>query len=329
MSYIRFDDTLRDFVGKDIESQRKVVRKLSPSEFELSQILRKTAKKMNTPIIELITMIRILNELNDSDLKCICNNLHKTIHSLKIQREFCERVRYAFLYIKPNAEELTAIEHLIKRIEERIRFIQVTVVSGNIELTPIQDYLELINAESFIDDLYVWFQTPIGMVLAGNSDDSDLISEYAKHILNTVKSAGRLNDYEDRLGAYVVKTSKEVKAKKADKHEENRAPAKSELALFSNKFYYCASRFESNSLIGVNSIGLQRKLNLVGRNNFYIICVYFCKGLPRYAYLSENGTNMTHNFAGARPFKTKEKVEEAIEFLADKYPDRAFDYVTL
>ena len=151
------DWVLHEYIKQAFAPEEKTVRKMSPEEFKTVLELREVKKAVNLCMTEMVFTKAVIYKLKINDLMWVMNNFCRIISSLGKQKEFLNAVSAAYSYRKPDADEKKAVEKVIADILKRIEYLNKVPIPENIRLTPIQDYMDLLGADTFIREVKTVF----------------------------------------------------------------------------------------------------------------------------------------------------------------------------
>ena len=308
----------------------RTVRKMNPEECTIVFEYREIEKAINLCATEMIFTKTFIYRMNINDLMYVANNFGRIISSLLKQKSLIKAIRAAFTYCKPDEDERKAIERVLKEIRERIDFLNKIPVPENIRLTPIQDYMDLLGADTFIREIKTVFPTSKDLYQAQKNGDID---EYVSGMMDTLKQAGKEEAYKERLAVYVNMIQKRKEKAEAEKEAERLAVSVSEskngIDLFRELFFKGIRNIQTVEKIGLSKSAIAHHLIHGHRGKFCILCC----GLGRngqliYRYMKKSG-EASKSFQGCALYNDLPEAEEALKGFQKIYPDRAFTAVAI
>ena len=220
------------------------LREMSDVESGVLGAIDKQKKELSKLLMELITISQLLKRFTIQVVGThylVCN-MENMSRSVRKQRDKLMLVRKFFLYVKPSANELMSIRVMIEEISKRIRHIRVHVVPGNLELTPIKEYMEIKGIKSFTDDIYAYYGSSKAVYEASINDQH---VTYADMIFETVAKAGKLGGAAERLAGFVdsekARVYKQRQENTAFKIRQKHDAATNGMTLFTQNLYRCVS----------------------------------------------------------------------------------------
>ena len=324
--------TLHLYLRKYLAKQTKTPRPLKPTEYALMKKYQKLAQDVNILITELITINRILRELNIPETHYFIANFNTMTHSLTKQRDLSFFIKDAYAVVKPDEDELAEIKRFLSMVNTRLDYIKTTIIPGNLDFTPIKEYLEVCQRKSIQEDLYAYFGDIQTLIAINKVKDSEVISQYVYHIWRSVESAGKSEDYKARIQEYTkVRTERDLKAKQEEADQaiaKKHMMAEEGMMRFHRAFNNAVERLKTNEAIGINETTLKIKILERGRGNFYVLCCFFSRNRYCFRYLGK-GDRIVPNFVGARVFKDEAEATDAMNRMANQHPDKAFSVIDL
>lgn len=307
------------YVLKRYYSLPGIDRKMTENEIRFSNTMRILKNEMNIAMAEVIALKEIL-KIIDPSMCVIVKSLYSVSNSLAKQRDFLIAAMIQFKKRKPDEKERYALNKLVRDINSRLIYIRKTVIKENIDLTPIKEYLEIVKSDSFVEDFHGYFSN------FKSSFEDGAIDEYAHHIVNTVKDAGRMEDYLPRLQQYKDSEEKRKQIILAEKAEEKRQKilydhdtAEEFLFVFSNRVRYCIDHGVEDKRIGFCAVRASRKIT-ESRGKAIVLKTKLLNGKPSYRYVGKNG--VVTSFSSARVFDIHE-AEQMVKTLLKADPSSA------
>ena len=311
------------------ESKNRPVRAMTIEDWLILDQLRQVKKKANLCITEMLLVARIVYRLKENDLYWVSNNFQRMVTSMRKQRDLISATCAHFLGVKPNDEEQTAIAKLVPDIEKRIQYIHAVPIPENIVLTPLKEYIELIGAESFTDELKKEFPTGMDMYDTQKNGKAD---EYIARIFEKLEANGKENDYKERLEKYVKmakeKKEKEVAEKKAEKIAKATNESLNGIDLFQQLFFKGVRTLDGNAKIGMGGQSIRNAISRGHRGDFVVLVCGFGNDKLYYRYLRNNGT-LGQFFGSAGMYKTKAEAEEKMRLAIPEHPGKSFAVVAI
>lgn len=324
------DWVLHEYIKRAFAPEEKTVRKMSPEEFKTVLELREVKKAVNLCMTEMVFTKAVIYKLKINDLMWVMNNFGRIISSLGKQKEFLNAVSAAYSYRKPDADEKKAVEKVIADILKRIEYLNKVPIPENIRLTPIQDYMDLLGADTFIREVKTVFPASKDLYQAQRNGE---IEKYISDMLDTLKQAGKADLYKERLGAYVSMIQKRKEKAEAEKEAEQFEIAKHEaengIDLFRELFFKGIRNIQGVEKIGLAKTAITHHLIHGHRGKFCILCCGLAKnGKLMYRYMKKSG-EASKSFQGCALYNDLAEAGEALKGFQTIYPDRAFTAVAI
>ena len=330
MGYIPSYSPINDYLNRGKQFRDKVKRRLSADELEWINTIRVLNKEINVLIVEMITVREVLEAINEPKIFYVSQNFRRIIFSLIRQRDFMSALRHTIMSTIPKPEEIPDILNSLKKIRERIIFLRKTVIPENLQLTPIQEYVEIIGDQDFIDDIRRRFDNTFSMYEA-NTGKNEEIKTYAADILLTVHDKGLDDRYKARLQKYIEAEDNRIKKAKLEKQkameEKDILTAKYGMEDFREMFYEGLRTLNGNDKIMMSSTSVYAKIKN-GRNVFVILCCYTFHRKAIYRYVGMNN-EIVKKFSSARIFKDKSEAYDVLSEMEKAYPSKIFDVTDL
>lgn len=322
------DYYLNEFLDKAFLKQRKV-RELSPAEFGKVMELREIRKAANLCMSEMLFTKFVILRMDIKELKWVTNNFERMTKSMYKQRDLISAVISAFSCYTPDDKQLKAIDNFIQRIKTRITFVNTVPIPENIRLTPIQDYMDLIGSDCFINEVKTEFPMSRDLYESRNNGKLDA---YLSTIMETLEKAGKAEAYKERLEEYIRIANEREEAQKAEKKAEKMAfnlnEAKNGILLFREQFFKGIRTLNGSTKIGLSASAIHHSLANGSRGKFCILCCYFSQGDIRYRYMRRNGT-FSPSFQSVGLYETFDEACSVVSDYVKLYPDRAFEAVAI
>lgn len=322
------DEILHGWLKMAFRKKRNI-RELKPSEFGLVVGIREIKKAANTCITEMLFIKRVIEKLNIKDLFWVKQNFERMIYSMHKQRDLISAVGKAFSCYKPKDEEMEVISYFIDTIKKRIEYLFSIPIPENIKLTPIQDYIEFIGADNFMDELREEFPHTYELY---NSKDNGRMDDYIEKMLDVLRKAGRTEDYKVRLNHYIEISKKREEARKREQEEEKREKAISEaktgILIFRQNFYKGIATLEGNDIIGMSRKSVKHQLDLGNRGKYCILCCGYYNGRILYRFVKKD-LSLVKSFQSVAVYKTITEAKRTVIRLSKAYPDKVFDAVAI
>ena len=322
------DFDLQEFLRKAFAKERDL-RKLTPDEFGVVVELRKIKKAANLCITEMCFTKEVISRLRIDALMWVKNNFARMINSLIKQRDLIMAVSKAFSGLKPDEKELKAIQKFVADIKKRIAYINAVPIPENIRLTPIQDYMDLVGGDNFINEVKTVF--PMSKDLYESQKDGS-IERYINEMMETLEKAGKAEAYKERLGAYVEIANEKKKAREREKTMEKQAYALNEaqngILFFREQFFKGIRTLNGSANIGLSASAISHHLKQGDRNKFCILCCKFSQNRLQYRYMMANGT-FSKSFLNCGLYDTFQDATSVIANYVNLYPDIAFEAVSI
>ena len=322
------DFDLQDFLRKAFAKEREL-RKLTPDEFGVVVELREIKKAANLCITEMCFTKEVIFRLRIYDLMWVKNNFERMVHSLTKQRDLIRAVSKAYSGLKPEEKELKAIQKLISDVKKRIAYINAVPIPENIRLTPIQDYMDLIGGDNFINEVKTVF--PMSKDLYESQRDGSM-DRYINEMMESLDKAGKAEAYKERLGAYIKIANEKNEAREREKAMEKQAYALNEaqngILLFREQFFKGIRTLNGSAKIGLSASAISHHLKQGDRGKFCILCCKFSQNRLQYKYMKANGT-FSPSFQNCGLYDTLQDAASVMSGYVRLYPDMAFEAVAI
>lgn len=308
------------------------LRKMDSADLELYQGISTTEKDFNILATELFCTMSILMKLNNEDLDYVVLNLRRIVNSILKQRNKMHLVKKALSSYRPEGEEVDDIRYFLKTCKDRVKFLRGTALPENLKLTPIAEYLEIIGKETLRQDLLERFRTGHALYAMNSGQDPEGLDNYVTEIIRTVKEAGKMNAYEERLGDY-IRIADEHRRKRAEEKadqdlQEKLKIAQDEMLNFQRMFNNVSFHWKTYNRIKAGPITMSARINKYGRAGKLILCCYYCKGRVVYRYVNSNLV-LCPQFGSAHIYKDEPEAVADMEKLKQEHPDKVFEVVEL
>lgn len=322
------DKIVNDFLTR---SQKQIgnLRQLDSDEINICMDLRRVKKSANVCMTELCFVKEVIKRLNINDIYYVVMNFERIIHSVYRQRNFMHALFCAISQTKPSEEEKNAIKSSISKFYKRIAFINEVPIQENIKLTPIQDYLDIVGATNFMEEIREIMPTgkEIFESITNGSMDS-IIS----NMMTTLKNEGKDELYKARLAEYTKMVRVRHEKEKEERSKERTAKAKNEaengIGLFKELFCRGIRNLKTEKLIHLEERTIRVHVNAGHRGKFCILCCGYKNGKIIYRYVLDD-QRLGKFFANVSLYETINDANEAITSLLRVYPDKAFTPIAI
>ena len=305
MSFSEYDQIINHYLDKGQSLKDQPNRDLITSEYLIVKAYQRIYKEMNLLITEVLAIAMFIDKLGNSDLNYLVYNLYSVRGSLLKQRNKSYVVLNTFLVLKPNDRELAAIKRFINLLQSRIEYVRASVIPYNLELTPIQEYLEICQGKKMREDLYDWFGGVEKIAAVNSGGNSASMEQYLDHILDTIDHAGKTQDYKDRIAVLVKrrtdhfhKVEQEKLEKRQKKQQENGSVGMMEFHKMFNRAVFDLRGCER---INMPASVIKARINEYGRDCFFVLCCYVYGNHFVFRYLGEDD-ELVASFAYAHVF---------------------------
>lgn len=296
-------------------ARRGEKRSMTSTEKETARKLWLLQKEMNLCIAEILIVIEVIKRCQE-DSFYVTSNLYRTVNSLLRQKDLVFATMKSFEASKPLPYEAKAINSLFTSIRTRLLHLRTVAIPGNVELTPIKEYLD-ITGRTMREELKDRFPDVKDMFGDG------VVEAYADDILRVVEMAGRSDAYKERLEKAKEADRKRRELREMEKAEaeqkktdELREAAESFLFGFSNRLTYCLGQFIEDRRIGVihGTLGsaLTRK-----RGKYIVLETWYSDKTRKAYYRYHRGDSVTAAFSGASTY-TREEAEKVVKGIIEK-----------
>lgn len=324
------DWALQDYLKRSLSPEGKTIREMTPAEFETVLQIREVKKAVNLCMTEMIFTKTVIQRLKINDLMWVVNNFGRIIMSLGKQKELIKAVSAAYFYRKPDEDELKAVEKFLEDIRKRVDYLNRIPVPENIRLTPIQDYMDLLGADTFTREVKAVFPTSKDLYQAQKNGEVD---KYISDMMDTLEQAGKAEAYKDRLKIYVDLAQKRKEKIKSEKEAEWTvlaiSEAKNGIDLFRELFFKGIRNIQTVDKIGLTKTAISHHLINGHRGKFCILCCGLSKnGKLIYRYMKQSG-EASKSFQNCTLYDDLPEAAEALKGFQTVYPDRAFTAVAI
>ena len=314
---------LHDFLARS-QNGNATLRQLTNEETEIVLDLRKIKKSANLCMTEMMFVKEVIKRLNITDLYWVVMNFERIIHSVYRQRNMAHAVFAAVSHTQPSDEEKKSIHYFISSFEKRISYINEVPIPENIKLTPIQDYMDIVGASNFLEEIRTLLPTGKDIFDARTNGTMDnLIS----HMMQTLSDAGKDRLYKKRLDEYVDIIRKRAEKDRAERLEERNRKRKSEsengIAVFKELFCKCVRNMNSEKKINLSENAIRSHLNAGHRGMLCILSCGYINGKYSYKYVSDD-QRLINRFGDVSLFGTIDEANKAILTLQSIYPTNSF-----
>ena len=302
------------------------LREMSDVESGVLGAIDKQKKELSKLLMELITISQLLKRFTIQVVGThylVCN-MENMSRSVRKQRDKLMLVRKFFLYVKPSANELMSIRVMIEEISKRIRHIRVHVVPGNLELTPIKEYMEIKGIKSFTDDIYAYYGSSKAVYEASINDQH---VTYADMIFETVAKAGKLGGAAERLAGFVdsekARVYKQRQENTAFKIRQKHDAATNGMTLFTQNLYRCVRTLEASKPYGITGRAVSEKFSRNIPDECIILCCYELKG-GHFVFRYINAEGGQECFLKEAHIFSSDEAKEMVGSLGVKFPFKAY-----
>ena len=283
-------------------------------------------KELNKLLMEIITISSLIKRFTIQVVGTnylVCNMVNMG-RSVKKQRDKLSLIRTFFLHVQPTANELMAIRVMIEETKKRIIHIRTHVIPGNLELTPVKEYMEIKGIDSFTDDMYAFFGNSKAIYEASQNGEED---KYADMIYQTVAKAGKLGGAAERLEGFVDSEKARVYKQRLEnsrfKIRQKHDAATNGMTIFTRNLYRCVRTLEASKPFGISGKAVIEKFAQERVNQCIILCCYeLHDGHFVYRYINQEGGQEIF-LKDAYIFSSDEAKEMAGQ-LGVKFPFKAY-----
>ena len=332
MGYAKMDTRIYGYLERaKTNRERKALRALSSDELEWINTIRKRTKDLNVLVMELITIRQLLRKMKEPKLFYITQNLNRIMFSVIKQRDFAVALKHTIATTEPLPYEIPLVKEFLTKVNTRISYLRNSVIPENLRLTPIQEYLEIVGAKDFSEDIYSRFGSGIG-VFDANTDRNDELEQYMMDILLTVHEKGLDDCYRERLNSYIEQEEKRIQQKKIEakqeKLEKDIALSKDGMDAFQRMFHKGIRTLKGSEKIHMGFWSIEQKISEYGRDAYFVLCCYVFQGRCIYRYVGEDN-NLVTTFFKAKAFKDGFEASDVMAELEKQHPEKLFDAVKL
>jgi len=329
MTKYEISQILHGYIRKTANGD-KPLRSLNHGEVDLVLDLKRIEKETNVCITELCLAKEILKGMRDINCYWIITNLWRMIDSMVKQRKLVTGARQTLMRLAPNQMEYGSLISLRNEVRDRIKYLREVPVPENIRLTPLQDYVEIMNAESLSElMLKRW---PIISDMVEVQRDPAALGLVCDEIMKVLKEHGRENSYVLRIQEYIQHRNEIREQYKQEKAEQKRNEALREsqngIRIFMEKFFSSVRNHRTCDAIHLSNKCITEQINAGHRGDFCILSCGFYTGNYVYRFVQDDG-KLINNFRHAGFYKTRDEALNMIESLKNKYSDHIFEAVEL
>ena len=274
-------------------------------------------------VLECLAIIDVLKSFGGKEIQYLVNNMYRITQSVLRQRDLVIATRRTYVCVQPDPDELTAVRLLTTQCGTRVKYLRETALIGNMELTPIMEYLKIRGFKTMYEELMDYFGSPSEIY---NASKDGRIQEYARNIIQVVEKAGLIDASRERLAECARRDAERVRAQKQSKKDEENARRKSDadsgIELFCRMFNRCVRTMSSNSEIRLAWDVLYHKVNRYGRKACVILCCYAYGNSLMYRYINSQGKQVT-SFTDSHVFDP-DAAEVMLKTLTVQNPTKAY-----
>lgn len=317
-----------DFLKRS-QKQYGKLRQLDSDETDLCLDIRKVRKSANLCMTELLFVKETIKRIDISDLYYVVMNFERIIHSVYRQRNFMNALFAAVSTTKPSEEEKKAIKHSISDFYKRISYINEIPIPENIRLTPIQDYMDIIGAKSFLEEIRTLMPTGKDVFEArANGSMDNLISK----MMTTLKNEGKDEIYKGRLFEYTQiireRAKKEREERAKERSEEAKKEAENGIGLFKELFCRGIRNLKTEKSIHLEERSIRKHINAGHRGKLCILCCGYRNGKIMYRYVLGD-KSLGRFFTNVALYESIDDANREIASLNNDYPDRVFEPIAI
>lgn len=317
-----------DFLKRS-QKQYGKLRQLDSDETDLCLDIRKVRKSANLCMTELLFVKETIKRTGISDLYYVVMNFERIIHSVYRQRNFMNALFAAVSTTKPSEEEKKAIKHSISDFYKRISYINEIPIPENIKLTPIQDYLDVVGAENFLEEIRAIMPTGKDIFESRTNGSMDSI---ISNMMTTLKNEGKDELYKARLSEYTKMVHARREKEKEERSKERTAKAKNEaengIGLFKEMFCRGIRNLKTEKSIHLEERSIRAHLNAGHRGKLCILCCGYRNGKIMYRYVLGD-KSLGKFFTNVALYESIDDANREIASLINDYPDRAFEPIAI
>lgn len=320
--------TVNSYLKRSIESSKKL-RQLDNDETDICFDLRRVKKAANLCMTELCFVKEVIKRLNIHDLYFVVMNFERIIHSVYKQRNLMHALFSAVSQTKPSEEEKKAIKRSISDFYKRISFINEVPIPENIKLTPIQDYMDVVGAANFLEEIRAIMPTGKDIFESRTNGSMDsLIS----NMMTTLKNEGKDELYKARLSEYIKMVHARCEKEKEERSKERTAKAKNEaengIGLFKELFCRGIRNLKTEKSIHLEERSIREHLNAGHRGKLCILCCGYRNGKIMYRYVLGD-QSLGKFFTNVALYETINDANDAIASLLHTFPEKAFAAIAI
>ena len=317
------DVRLQKYLRKSSPDQKLPLRRMDEEESLLLCKLHYTQREMNLLVLECLAIVDVLKSFGGPEIQYLVVNMYRITQSVLRQRDLVIATRRTFVCVQPDPDELAAVRLLVTQCGTRVKYLRETVLIGNLELTPIKEYLVIRGFKTMYEELMDYFGSPSEIF---NASKDGRIQEYARNIIQVVEKAGQIDASRERLTEYARMDAERARAQKQARKEEEDARRKrdadSGIEVFCRMFNKCVRTMSGNSLIRLAWEVLYHKINRYGRKACVILCCYSYGNDVMYRYINNQGKQVT-SFTDAHLFD-RESADAMQRKLEKENPTKAY-----
>lgn len=321
------DCVLRNYATRALKQSKQTLRPLSDDDLRILAELRTEKKNTGICITEIIFIKKVVLCINSSELHWITNNLERISKSLCKQRDLIKAVSKSIMICEPNNNERKTITKFIADLRKRVDYLRTVPLSENIKLTPIQDYIDLVGKEKYIDELKTEFPDAKAMI-----EGTANLDAYIKKIMLILEKADKHELYKERLNKYIEAEKARKEKQRGELEAEKKAYAKNEaqngILFFVEQFYKGIKTLKGSGKIGLTEKAIHYQLSKGNRGKFIVLCCGYSRGRITYKYMLESGKD-SPSFMNAYTFNTINDANIYIRKIQENYPERVFQAVVI
>ena len=120
MGMYRNNPALEIYLRKHDSSARKPIRPMNSEDTRMLGEINDLHHEFNMLMTELFTVKGVLEALGDKRIAYVTRNLYRVLNSLRKHRDLVRIVRYAWMAVKPEEDEVRGVKTFLRQSRERI-----------------------------------------------------------------------------------------------------------------------------------------------------------------------------------------------------------------
>lgn len=248
----------------------------------------------------------------------VISNLTSARKSIEKQSGLAFNISKTFQNVSPDDKELQAIKRFVAGFDKRQRWVKKTVISAAIELSPMQEYIEIVGWDTFNTEL---------REAVNHSAEKEDAEKLCDKILKTTSHHHVGEQYRERLNVYLRNTARIKEIAKTDKEvarektaQQNREDSEELTFKCLNKLMPMIKRNEEYKPLGFGRGSLDYVLRKMPISPVIVVVGYVYRNKFYFKYMMKDG-KLANGFGSAHPYTEETAVNIAREYM-ESHPGR-------